>query len=114
MAVTAPQLAADLLAKWDTSRSREDQRSDKTERAVEVAAAMVCRYAPKAPDVVLREAIARTAGWLLDMPDASFSRLQRPGGLGEIEYMRGHLSALRHSGAMSMLSPWKVRRAGAV
>ena len=32
----------------------------------------------------------------------------------ETQYAVGQTGALRHSGAMSLLSPWKLRRAGAV
>ena len=34
-------------------------------RAIEAAAELCCRYAPDAPDAVLKESVARTAGYLL-------------------------------------------------
>lgn len=77
-----------------------------------VAVALVERYAPKAPDAVQNEAVIRAGGWLHEQP---------PGGvrsetIGDeaVEYAPAMVGALRHSGAMALLSPWKVRRAGAI
>ena len=81
-------------------------------RLLEVAAALVERFAPDAPEPVQDEAAVRVAGWLHGMPHSSIGS-ERAGEL-EVGYMRSHLSALRHSGAMALLSTWKVRRAGAI
>ena len=82
------------------------------DRAVLAAAHLACKYAPDAPDAITREAIARCAGWLAEQPRAA----RMSGTVGDISssYAVGSLSALRHSGAMALLSPWKVRRGGAV
>ena len=74
--------------------------------------AMVARYAPAAPEAVHREAVTRTSGWLAEQPAAAV----RSESVGDISssYAPTHMSALRHSGAMALLSPWKVRRAGAI
>ena len=75
-----------------------------------VASALVENYASAAPESIKDEAVIRAAGWL---------RANRPGlrkvGVGgvDIEYSGG-LSALRNSGAMSLLSPFKIRRAGKI
>ena len=61
---------------------------------------MVTRYAPDAPDAIHDEAYVRVAGWLYDSDPSGSS----PGGP----------SALRSSGAASLLSPYKVRRAGKI
>lgn len=81
-------------------------------RLLPVASALVERYAPAAPQSVKDEAVIRTAGWLAEQPHASI----RSEVTGEIrtDYNTASLSALRHSGAMALLSPWKVRRAGAI
>ena len=75
-----------------------------------VAAEEVERYASAAPASVKTEAVIRTAGWLF----ASKPGLRKVGVSSvDIEFGPGQ-SALRHSGAMSLLSPFKVRRAGAI
>ena len=81
-------------------------------RLLPVATALVERFAPAAPSAVADEAVIRCTGWLAEQPAAS--RLS--GQVGDISasYAVGSLSALRHSGAGALLSPWKVRRAGAV
>ena len=98
-------LTADVLAVWDDDRQHRD-------RAVEVAAVLCLQWAPDAPDVVLREAVARCAGWLLDSPAGNLAAEE----VGEqsATYAPGQRGALRHSGAMSVLSPWKARRAGVI
>ncbi len=98
-------VAAAVLAGW------ENEAGDR-ERAITVAAHLCCRWAPDAPDPVLREAVARCAGWLLDSPASNLGAEE----VGQMSatYAPGQRGALRHSGAMSVLSPWKARRAGAV
>ena len=76
------------------------------------ASALVERYAPSAPDPVRFEATIRCAGWLAEQPAAAI----RSDKIGDIEtsFTPTHTSALRHSGAMALLSWWKVWRAGAI
>lgn len=76
------------------------------------ASALVERYAPAAPATIKNEATIRTAGYLHQQPAAGVRSTKE----GEIEtgYAPTHVSALRHSGSMALLSPWKVRRAGAI
>ena len=95
---------------------------------LEVASALVIAYAPNAPDKVQNEAVIRTVGWLLETPRGSIrSRTERRDVEGAIEdpgrrtsnetrvqYATSEKGALRHSGAMSLLSPWKQRRAGVI
>ena len=77
-----------------------------------VAVALVERYAPDAPEAIQNEAAIRCAGWLADTPAPSLQSEQY--GDVAVTWAPGQLSALRHSGAMALLSPWKVRRAGAI
>ena len=77
-----------------------------------VAVALVERYAPAAPEAIQNEAAVRCSGWLADTPAASLQAEQY--GDVSVTWAPGQLSALRHSGAMALLSPWKVRRAGAI
>lgn len=83
-----------------------------TLRLIEAASALVKKHAPLAPESVKNEAIVRVAGYLQESPPAPI-RHER---IGEVAtgYHRDSASALRHSGAMAILSPWKVRRAGAI
>ena len=83
-----------------------------TLRLIEVGSALVERYAPLAPEAVKNEAIVRVAGYLQESPPAPI-RSERTGEI-QTSYFRDSLSALRHSGAMAILSPWKIRRAGAI
>ena len=82
------------------------------DRLGSVAAALVERLAPDAPDAIKNEATIRTAGYLREQPAAAV----RSESVGDIRtsFAPAHTSALRHSGAMALLSPWKVRRAGAI
>ena len=74
--------------------------------------ALVQRHAPAAPAGILREAVIRTAGWLAEQPAASI----RSEDTGDIAtgFAPSMQSALRSSGSMALLSPWKIRRAGAI
>ena len=79
-----------------------------------VAAALVEEYSPGAPQPIRDEAVIRTAGWLHESkPGLADSKLSA----GPVEVSRTFApgySALRHSGSMSLLSRWKVRRAGRI
>ena len=81
-------------------------------RLLAVATELATRYAPAAPTAIANEAVIRTAGWLAEQPSASITSETE----GDIRtsYAVTMLSALRHSGAMALLSPWKVRRGGAI
>ena len=101
MALTAQTLAAALGVPQD--------------RATALLAAMtalVNRYAPDAPEAVRDEAALRVAGYLNEQPGAAVTSES----VGDVatRYAAGNVSALRHSGAMALLSPWKVRRAGVI
>ena len=78
-----------------------------------VAVALVERYAPEAPEAVANEAAIRCAGWLEEAPHGPV-RSERTGEIATGFDGARAQSALRGSGAMALLSPWKVRRAGAI
>ena len=89
------------------------ETNDETlDRLGSTAAALIERHAATAPQPIKNEAAIRCAGWLAQQPAASV----RSESVGDIRtsFAPTHLSALRHSGAMSLLSPWAVRRAGAI
>ena len=97
--VTAAELAAELGCDARTA-----------ERLLSVASTLVETYAPAAPPQVLNEAVVRCAGWLLQAPRAGQGRNDI--GPMSVTYSPSRYAALRHSGAMSLLSPFKRRRAG--
>ena len=74
------------------------------------AAALVENYAPAAPEALRCEATIRTAGYLCEQPSGAV-RSNREGEIGT-DYAPTHLSALRHSGAMALLSSFKPRAGG--
>ena len=85
---------------------------DTLDRLGAAATTLVERYAPDAPIAIKNEATIRCAGWLAQQPAAAV----RSESVGDIRtsFAPTHTSALRHSGAMALLSPWRVRRAGAI
>ena len=107
---TTPAANADAVACLAAAIGVTDE--DTLDRLGAAAATLVERYAPDAPSEIKNEAVVRAAGWLAQQPAASV----RSESVGDIRtsYMPTHLSALRHSGAMALLSPWKIRRAGAI
>ena len=86
--------------------------ADVAVRLLPVVTLLVERYAPDADGDVQNEAAIRCAGWLAEQPMAA----RMSGKVGDMEaaYATASVSALRHSGAMALLSPWKVRRGGAI
>ena len=70
---------------------------------------LVDRYAPGAPSEIKNEAAIRTGGYLQQHPMSGIS--QDALGPKQLSFNTSQLSALRHSGAMALLSPWKMRRA---
>ena len=77
-----------------------------------VAWGIVRRFAPDAPEAVQREAVIRFGGYLAQS-DFGGIRQETIGPL-TTEYVVNHQAAFRNCGAMALLSPWKVRRAGAI
>ena len=107
---TTPAANADAVACLATALGIADEGT--LERLGAAAATLVERYAPDAPIAIKNEATIRCAGWLAQQPAAAV----RSESVGDIRtsFAPTHTSALRHSGAMALLSPWKMRRAGAI
>ena len=109
-----PDSGADLTAATACLKAElgEDLTDDRVAALGSTAAALVERYAASAPGAIKRESVIRAAGWLAQQPAAAV----RSEAEGDIStgFAATHVSALRHSGAMALLSPWKVRRAGAI
>ena len=77
-----------------------------------MAGELVERHAPMAPQAIRNEAIIRTAGWLDEAPSSGIRR--ESGGPFDVSYSPAMTGALRASGAMGLLSQWRIRRAGAI
>ncbi len=101
MALTAQTLAAGLSVPQDRATT-----------LLATVTALVERYAPDAPEAVRDEAALRAAGWLYSAPANGIRR--RSVGPLDASYSPNNHAALRHSGAMALLSPWKQRRAGVI
>ena len=93
VSLTALQLATALRAVDGADPLEEPLLSEMT-RLLASSSALVESYAVSAPQPVQDEATIRAAGWLWDSV---------PG--------RSYANALDHSGARSLLSPYRVRRA---
>ena len=99
--ITAAELAEALAVNMATA-----------DRLLSVASELVTRYAPAAPSAILNEAVLRTAGWLVEQPAAAVTS-EATGDIST-RYAVNNLSAVRHSGAMALLTAYKVRRGGAI
>ena len=107
---TSPVALAAATAALGGALGEDDDAT--TVRLGETAAALVERYAPGAPAAIKCEAVIRCAGWLREAP-AYGARSESEGDIS-VTYTPSATGALRTSGAMGLLSPWKIRRAGAL
>ena len=108
-----PTDTAEIAAAVEVLRSQSGNAEDAvlTQKG-KTAAELIEEYAPGAPQSIKDEAAIRCVGWLL---------YQQPDGVAEesigprsVKYQMGSKAALRNSGAMGLLTRYKVRRAGAV
>ena len=90
----------------------EDLDDARVQALGSTAAALVERYAPGAPPAVKDEAVIRCAGWLREAP-SSGARREDTGDISTA-WTPNMTGALRSSGAMGLLTAWKVRRAGVI
>ncbi len=104
-ATTPPITAAELALLIGTDAAR-------AEHVLAATWALVERYSPAAPAAVQREAVIRAGGWIVQQPAAGV-RSETEGDIAT-SFAPSMTGALRSSGAMALLSPWKVRRAGAI
>ena len=81
-------------------------------RLLAVATAEVTQYAPSAPVATQDEAVIRMSGYLDSSRDTAFIQEIKVGDAVDLTFRSAAGSALRASGGMSILSPFKVRRAG--
>ena len=85
----------------------------KFQRRFDVAREAVQKYVGTdgAPDAVMNESVLRVVGYLNESPNAAVSSYS---GAVATSFMPGARAALRYSGAMSLLSPYRIRRGGVI
>jgi len=109
-----PTTAADIATATAALKAviGPDLSDDRVQALGSAASALVERFAALAPLPIREEAVRRTSGWLAEQPSAAV----RSETVGDVttSYAATHTGALRHSGSMALLGPWKVRRAGTI
>lgn len=106
----AATAATERLQRLVLGRTAHD--STVTDHLGATAAALVEREAPNAPQAVKDEAVVRFAGY---WSQADFGTIaEEETGPKRRQYVVNHAGAFRRCGAQGLLSPWKVRRAGAI
>ena len=110
-----PKLQDDLTKAIDVLAHAIGSTADRqaTLRLMEVASALVERYAPTAPRPVKNEAVIRCAGFLYG---SDYGGIASEGAADQTVTYAAHpaggSNAFRRSGAMGLCSPWRVRRVG--
>ena len=87
---------------------------DRANDLASVAEALVSEYAPDAPGAIKGEAARRVAGYLWDRKPGIRRESVTVGDYTRSATFEMSTGALRASGAMGLLSRWKVRRAGVI
>ena len=95
----------------DTIASELDIDLTRATRLLSVASALVNDYCPEAPEPIANESVLMVAGWLWGSGSSRGSIRSEGAGPLRITYNSEQKNALKHSGAESLLSPFKVRRA---
>ena len=87
----------------------------KAERLLPIASALVEEYCrgSACPGAVMNEAVVRVSGWLNSMVLSTGIKSQKVDDL-EVEYFASQRSALKNSGAESLLTRFKQRRGGLI
>ena len=104
-----PLLASDVLKANEASLDAMDLAVERVGRAV---SAWIEAYAMLAPDPSKDEALVRASAWLIESYGPAIS--QDSPDSGTVQEVASQASWMRYSGAMSLLSRWRIRRAGAV
>ena len=109
---TTPAATAAAVKRLQAAVAGATESDERAAQLGAVASALVEREAPGAPQVIRDEAVIRFAGYLAQS-DFGGIRQETIGPM-TTEYVVNHQAAFRNCGAMALLSPWKVRRAGAI
>lgn len=109
------------MAIIDTAKGKiNDADPDRLADLQEVASTRIEQYAPNAPDIIKAEAATRYVGYMLESGTGAIRKKDYadplPLDLDQVTSREIVVSpgAFRNSGAESLLSPWKKRRAGAI
>lgn len=112
-----PFVAGDIsgVVLGNTDQGATDPRLN---RIAQSGLLLAYQYAPGAPIEIMREAATRCAGHIAGTrPHIGRQNVASPSGTGvELEFLagRGGTGALRASGGMGLLSPFKIRRGGVI
>ena len=106
-------LAAQIGMGHDTHGADAETLS-RLDGLMQVAAALVEREAPAAPQAVKNECVIRVAGYLRQSDFGGVKSESSVGGRTVEYFPTNGALAFRNSGAKGMLSPWKRRRARAI
>lgn len=84
------------------------------ERLRAVALAVIQKYSCSAPNEIMNEAVIRFSGYLAASEASGYGAYKQVSMGVDIGLQHLHGPMFRNSGAAALLSPWKVRRAGAI
>ena len=87
---------------------------DGVSRIGAAVAAMVEREAPAAPQAIRDEAMVRFAAYVYFTTKSQGFQTESLGPKSVTYSITNHSAMFRNSGAKALLSPWKVRHAGAI
>ena len=114
---TVTRAAALALIRLELGLPDNDEGNAVALRLGEAASALICRYDnsdddESTPQAILDEAALRVAAWLLD-PSTKVNIRSVDTGAVKLDYLSKR-NALRSSGAMDLLSAWRMHGAGVV
>ena len=107
--ITAAEVAAAVGYAWAGRKSSPADQLAAATRLLPVAQSIVEQYGGDGvPTSVANESVLRLVGYFIEAKYGAFvsSQTKIP--------PQAHAAAFRNSGAQSLISPWKIRRAGAV
>ena len=85
---------------------------DRARRWLIMATPIIERYAPEAPQVLQNEALVRFVAYMVESGTGAV--MEKTVGPVTVKYITNHSAMFRNSGAASLLTPYKKRRAGAI
>ena len=111
-----PDADPELTAARDYLRANFAGRTDDDASLIalgEAASALVERYAPGAPAAIKTEAVTRCVGY---MAQSDFGGVASETSVGSqtVAWTVNHSGMFRNCGAAGLMSPWRIRRAGAI
>ena len=95
----------------DTLATELDIDLTRATRLLSVASEMVNDYCDTCPEPIANESVLMVCGWIWGNGSSRGSIRSEGAGPLRITYATHEKNALKHSGAESLLSPFKVRRA---